>query len=254
MAAIGLLPGWMFEVEPPTSPELFVFRAPGSANTVIGVCIPPDRAAPVATNARIHVGTMTWCADLRSARAYFANDGRVRIFAGSGMRNARLVKAIVLELTVDELASTETFEVWGEISRGETLRERIGNPIVAELSRRDRKLAQIHRRISPTHDRAVLTPVVTRIIAARAKRLGMASDPDAYAQRLADAILPDVIEFKPASPMGFSYASRNGRHPAERTAEIVRTLLGASPVTVIDERETMLFDHFPYMISPCELT
>ena len=80
------------------------------------------------------------------------------------------------------------------------------------------------------------------------------SDPDAYARRLAGAILPDVISFAPASPLGFSFASQNGRHPAERTAEIVQTLLGGPLVPVVDQRGTMPFDRFPYMISPTELT
>ena len=255
MAAMGLVPGWAFEVDPPASPELFVFRAPDSANTVIGLSIPPDHAPFATTAARIHVGAKTWSADLRGpARVHFAKDDRVRIFAGGGMVGARFVEAIVLELNAQELRSTATVDVWAEISRGERSRQRIGNPIVAELVRYDRELGQIHHRISPADDQAVLTPIVTRIVAARAKRLGIAGDPDAYARRLADAILPDVIHFDSASPLGFSYARQNGRHPAERTAEIVHTLLDGSLVPVVDERETMPLDRFPYLISPTELT
>jgi hypothetical protein len=251
MAAMGLVPGWAFEVDSPASAELFVFRAPESAKTVIGLAIPPGHVPSAATNARIHVGAKTWSADLRGpARAQFSNDGRVRLFAGGGMMGSRFVEAMVLELDAREVESTATIDVWADISRGEKLRRRIGNPIVAELVRCDRELAQIHHRISPAADRVVLTPVVTRIVAARAKRLGLASDPVAYARRLAEAILPDVISFKPASPLGFSYASRNGRHPAERTAEIVDTLLGASGIPVANERERKPLDRFPYLISP----
>jgi hypothetical protein len=255
MAALGLVPRWAFEVGPPASPELFVFRAPDSANTVIGLAIPADHAPFAASNARIHVGPKTWSVNLRGpASPQFANHDRVRVFAGRGTMGVRFVEAIVLELEAPELASTATLDVWAEISRGEKLRRRVGNPIVAELVRCDRELGRIHHRTSPADDRLLLTPVVTRIVAARARRLGMASDPDAYARRLADAILPDVIGFEPASPVGFSYAGQNGRHPAERTAEIVHTLLGASLVPVLAEPETMLLDRFPYLISPTELT
>ena len=80
------------------------------------------------------------------------------------------------------------------------------------------------------------------------------SDPDAYARRLADAIPPDVISFKPASPLGFSYAGQNGRHPAERTSEIVRTLLGGSSFSVANEQGATPLDRFPYLISPADLS
>jgi len=255
MAATGLVPGWAFEVDPPASPELFVFKAPHSANTVISLSIPADFARSTAAIARIHVGAKTWSVDLAgSTQTGFTNDDRVRIFAGCGIIGVHFLQAIVLELDAREIALTETFDVWAEISRGRETRWRIGNPIVAELVRCNRELAQIHHRVSPTDDRAVLTPVVTRIVAGRAKRLGIVSDPDAYARRLARAILPDVISFAPASPLGFSFANQNGRHPAEGTAEIVHTLLGGSLIQVGGERGEMPLDRFPYLISPIELT
>ena len=167
---------------------------------------------------------------------------------------ARLVRAMVLELDARELAPTATFDVWAEISRGERLRWRVGNPIVAALVRCDQELERNYHRNSPADDQAVLTTLVTTIVAARTKKFGIASDPDAYAQRLANAILPDVIRFKPVSPVGFSYANQNGRHPAERTAEIVHTLLGASLVPAVDQQEAISLDRFPYVILPTELT
>lgn len=255
IAVIGLAPGWVAGREAPASPELFAFRAPNSANTVIGLIITSGYGRFAATTARIHVGAKTWSADLAGpARARLENDDRARIFAGRGMIGARFVEAVVLELDARELAPTETFEVWAEISRDEEPRRRLGNAIIAELVRCDRELAQIHRRISPIDDRAILTPLVTQIVAARARKVGIASDPDAYARRLADAILPDVIRFTPTSPLGFSYAGQNGRHPAERTSEIIRTLLGGSLVPVADERGTVLLDRFPYLISTTDLS
>jgi hypothetical protein len=255
IAAIGLAPGWASGREALASPELFVFRAPNSANTVIGLTIPFAQGRFSTTTARIHVGAKTWSADpARPARARFANDDRVRIFAGRCVIGARFVEAVVLELDARELAPAETFDVWAEISRGEEPRRRLGNPIVAELVRCNRELAQIHRRISPIDDRAILTPLVTQIVAARARKVRIASHPDAYARRLTDAILPDVIRFTPTSPLGFSYAGQNGRHPAERTSEIVRTLLGGSLVPVADERGTVLLDRFPYLISTTDLS
>jgi hypothetical protein len=254
MTAIGLVPGWAAQIDPPSSLELFVFRAPHSAKTVIGLSIPADFADFTAATARIHVGTKLWSVDLiGSPYKRFINEDRVQIFAGPGTIGAGLVQAIVLELDGPDLALTKTLDVWAEISRGAMARWRIGNPIVGELVRCNRELAEIHQRISPTDDRAILTPVVTKIVAARAKRLGTVSDPDAYAQRLAGAILPDVISFAPASPLGFSFASQNGRHPAERTAEIVHTLLGGSLAPVATERGQMPLDRFPYLISPIAL-
>ncbi|HTV60858.1 MAG TPA: hypothetical protein VMJ93_18435 [Verrucomicrobiae bacterium] len=170
------------------------------------------------------------------------------------MSGARFVETVVLELDARELAPTTTFAIWAEILRGDMLRRRVGNPIMAALVRCDQELGRIYHRISPSDDRAVLTPGVTRIIAARAKRYGIATNPVAYAERLADAILPDSIRFQPGSPLGFSYAGQNGRHPAERTAEIVRTLLGVSQIPVVNRQETILSERFPYLISSMELT
>jgi hypothetical protein len=255
MAAIGLTPGWATAREALAYPELFVFRAPGSANTVIGLSVPSDHGRFAAATARIHAGAKTWSVDLTGAAvARFASDDRVRIFSGCGVMGGRFVDAVVLELDACRLDSTDTLDVWAEISGGEQPRRRLGNPIVAELVRCDRELAQIHRQISPADDRAILGPLATRIMAARARRLGIVSDPDAYARRLADAILPDVISFKPASPLGFSYAGQNGRHPAERTSEIVRTLLGGSSFSVANEQGAMPLDRFPYLISPADLS
>jgi hypothetical protein len=253
MAAVGLAPGWACAGEAPTSPELFVFRAPNSANTVIGLSIPSGHGRLAPASASIHVGAKTWSSDLAEpGRTRFANDHRARVFSGRGMMGARFVDVVVLELNARELESTDAFDVWAVISGGEQPRRRLGNPIVAELVRCDRELAQIHRQISPADDRAILTPLVTRIVAARARSLGIVSDPDAYAQRLADAILPDVIRFKPASPVGSSYAGQNGRHPAERTSGIVRALLGGSLLSVDDEQGAMALDRFPYLISPTD--
>ena len=255
VAALGLVPRWAFGVGPAVSPELYVFRAPDSVNTVIGLSIPADRIFDAPTNARIRVGTMTWSADLgNSARMRWSNDSRVRIFTGSGMSGAHLVETMVLELDAGELTPTTTFDVWAEISHGDKLRERVGNPIVAALVKSDRDLGRIYHRISPADDRAVLTPVVTRVIAARAKRYGIATDPIAYAKRLADAILPDAIRFKPGSPLGFSFANQNGRHPAEKTAQIIDTLLGPSHTPFVDQQKTVQSDRFPYLISPTQLT
>ena len=254
IAALGLVPRWTFGIDPLPCPELYAFRAPDSPKTVIGLSIPTDRAPFAITNVRIHVGTKTWSTDVRNlARTQFSDDNHVRIFAGTGMQEMRFVDVVVLELDACGLPATPTFDVWAEISGGEKQRRRIGNPIVAALVRCDRELERVYQRISPADDRAVLAPVITRIITERAKRLGIASDPDAYAHRLVDVILPDVIKLKPASPLGFTYASQNGRHPAENTAEIVRTLLGASLLPVIHERVTMPLDRFPYLISPTEL-
>jgi hypothetical protein len=250
-----LVRGWAFEADPAPSSELYVFPAPDSANTVIGLLISSDQAISAPTNAHIHVGTKTWSAEFGGpACTPFASNGRVRSFSGVGMIGARFVKAMVLELDAREFTPTSAVDVWAEISHGERLRQRVGSPIVAELVRCDREFRQIHRRITPIDDRAILTPIVTRLVSARAKRSGITTDPDAYACRLADAILPDVIRFDPASPTGFSYASQNGRHPRERTAEIVQTLLGGSFAPVVEEQGTMLFDRFPYLISPTERT
>jgi hypothetical protein len=254
LAAMGLVPGWASEADASASAELFVFRAPNSENTVIGLAVPSDRRRSAATAVRIHAGVKSWTADLPgSARSRIANDGRMQVFAGRGMMRSRPADAAVLELDALEFASTETFGVWAEILRDDR-RRRVGNPIVAELLRYDQELAETYHRASPADDRAVLMSNVTTIITERARELGLVVDPNAYARRLANAILPDVISYTPGAPIGFSYAGQNGRHPFERTYEIVRTMLGGFAPMIADIPLGPLQDRFPYVISPIDLT
>jgi hypothetical protein len=191
---------------------------------VIGLSIPSGHGRFAPASASIHVGAKTWSSDLAGpARARFANDDRARVFSGCGMMGARFVDAVVLELNARELESTDALDVWAEISGGEQPRRRLGNPIVAELVRCDRELAQLHRQISPADDRAILGPLVTRIMASRARRHGIVSDPDAYARRLADAILPDVISFSPLRPSASAMPARTaGILPKEPPRSFVR--------------------------------
>jgi hypothetical protein len=257
IAGVGLVPEGASGADMLVTPELFVFRAPYSKNTVIGLTMPPRHGClgSAARTVRIHAGVKTWTAELSASGGSRITQGNhIVIFCGRGRVGSDAVDSVVLELQAHEFASTETLDVWAEVLCGNALRYRVGNPYVAELVRRDQELAQAYHRISPADDRAVLTSAVTENIAEQAKVCGMVTDPATHARRLANAILPDVVSYTPDLPVGFSFARQNGRHPAERTSEIVSTMLcgAASPVASVSRAVPL--DSFPYLISPINLT
>jgi hypothetical protein len=137
--------------------------------------------------------------------------------------------------------------VWAEVTsrRGEA-RLRVGNPMVAEMLRQDPGLARIFHRASPVRDRPLFAQALSERIAARSAAEGTI-DAAARGKRLADLLLPDVLLFDPARPVGYTFAGQNGRHPADHVAGIVDTVLaGVVTARVPAEGPFKMTNHFPY--------
>ena len=75
-------------------------------------------------------------------------------------------------------------------------------------------------------------------------------DPDAHGRRLAALLLPDVVSYRPELPVGFNFAGRNGRHPADDTANTVRTVLKGAVAQPVAATPFRLCEEFPYFLSP----
>jgi hypothetical protein len=99
---------------------------------------------------------------------------------------------------------------------------------VAALFADDPALRVLYDSGSPDTDRQNLAAPFAQIISARAKRSGFLGDPHAYATRLAAKLLPDVLQFDPARPVGFTFAARNGRHPADAESVVVNSILNGT--------------------------
>jgi hypothetical protein len=66
------------------------------------------------------------------------------------------------------------------------------------------------------------------------------------ANRLAAQLLPDVLEFNPSRPGGFTFAAMNGRKPGDVIDPVVRTILAGMPIRGDVTGRYSASDQFPY--------
>jgi hypothetical protein len=72
----------------------------------------------------------------------------------------------------------------------------------------------------PAHDREAYGPLISGLAARAAAELGTAGDPQAHGQGVADALLPDLLWYRPGTPAQFGFADRNGRWLTDPVAEV----------------------------------
>jgi hypothetical protein len=205
---------------------------------------------------RIHTGRKSWMVkglrSLRTGALSHLHDSR--LFAGevlgpctdAGIR----YHAVVLESPPDFVRAAGKLAVWAEFRSEEGWRFRVGNPFVATLLARDPALSKAYHTASPSDDRAVFTEAVAKRIAVMATAGGNVANPHAHARRLADRVLPDVIEFRPDLPVGFNFASQNGRHPADNARAVAVTVLSGAVASPVSGTPFGLTTKFPYFPQP----
>jgi hypothetical protein len=139
-------------------------------------------------------------------------------------------------------------EIWAELRSESGVRQRIGSPFLSELIAKDDGLRDLYHASSPAVDLLMLGPEVEKAITARASAAGHVSKPKQYGQRLTSALLPDFLRFDPSRPAGFTFASQNGRHPADSSDAVVSSLLTGSPSVSRAPVTADLKSDFPYFI------
>ena len=234
--------------------ELFVFKSPDARNLVFAVLTPTiPGAAPSSRHSKrdvyIHTGAASWA--VREAQAgALSKHGGSRIFAGQVLAHSaptgRGYSAVVVESSPDFARPGETLAVWAEVKPDDGKRFRVGSPFVSELLARDPVLSLAYHAATPVQDRALFAGSLAKRIAAMAAASGTVANPGEHAQRIATRLLPDVIEFRPDSPVGFNFASQNGRHPADDTASVVATVLTGAPARQDRSTPFKLTETFPY--------
>lgn len=197
---------------------------------------------------RIHAGLKTWEFDLRNQAFGKAqrSDG-MRVFFGGVLpfsgRGDGSIRAVVIELPNLALRQNGAAGIWAEYNE-EGQRQRIGTPILANLVAADQSLATIYHSSSPAEDRDLLARPLAEAIAARRAANGFSAG---SVSRLASALLPDVLHYDSGRPAGFTFAAQNGRHPSERTDEVVNGLLIGRASSASSLPSAYLHvDSFPY--------
>jgi hypothetical protein len=175
-------------------------------------------------------------------------DGDIAVYIGEILSPARvlqggIVKAVVMSAPDRALVENGSTAIWAE--RFESgLRERIGTPFLSSLVAGSDEVAHLYHSCSPAEDRRVLLQPLARQIAARART--RVADPEGHGRRLASALLPDVLHYDPNLPSGYTFASRNGRHPSESSTELVNTILEGAASSKASEGAHHVKKHFPY--------
>ncbi len=240
--------------------ELFVFTAPKADQLVIAVTFMRDsgglmRRREPEFEVRLHTNRESWAiSGPRPQSGAISQSLNGRTFAGriSGRAAGAPAKynAVVLEASLDVLCKGETSQVWAEILGEDGSRFRVGHPFTAEILARDPVLSKMYHAASPDQDRVLFADLFAERLAAMAAAGGSTADPDSHGRRLAALLLPDVISYRPELPAGFTFAYRNGRHPVDDTAAIVRTVLKGAVTQPVAAMPFRLCEEFPYFLPP----
>lgn len=234
--------------------DLFVFRPQDARTLVLAVVSPQDRTRSQGGgfDVRFHAGGMTR-QESAMPPAYgsaMSERGDYRCFAGEviagASRPTAIYDAVVLEVPAGLDCVGEDRGAWAEILGEDGSRSRVGSPSAAALLARDPSLSDLYHGSSPADDRALFGDALADCIATLAASHGIVADPEAHALRLVDHILPDVIEYRTDAPVGFSFASRNGRHPADDAAAVAMTMLAGAAVPRRAPAPFSVTKAFPY--------
>jgi hypothetical protein len=250
----ALRPSWNRK-EVTRNGNLYAFPGALPESTVIAVTWQELRSRVIddrtmASKLRIHAGSKSWdfTVGSRTATSEVGRDGDIAVYIGEILSPRELpprmiLKAAVISAANRAIADRDSIGIWAE--RFESgVRERISTPFLSTLVAGSDQLACIYHSCSPAEDRRILMQPLAREIAARART--RVANPEGHGRRLASALLPDVLHYDPNLPSGYTFASRNGRHPSESSTELVNTILEGAPSSKASEGAHHLKKHFPY--------
>jgi hypothetical protein len=228
-------------------PELCIFKGRERDTVLVAVLL----GSPPGQSVRIHVGERNWLASVAASSEAdsITTAGEGRLYSGTvvgrGSQAARRKRAVVLETHVRRDRVSPTLDIWAEVLGPGESRRRVASPFVAAVLRRHRPLASDFHRGSPTNDTRLRESFAEQVQLMAAAHV---SDSSAHAKRLAAALLPDVIPFRPDRPVGFSFAAQNGRQPNDQVDSVVAAVLSGAicPHPVLPPYP--LVAEFPYFV------
>jgi len=92
---------------------------------------------------------------------------------------------------------------------------------------------------SPATDVDTFADFVISAVAAVVTATGTASDPTAYAQAVADRLLPNVLPYTVGTPAVFGFASWNGRSLIDNAPDVMFTLATNTPLSLCIGKESV---------------
>ena len=252
--AIGLTTG-ATETQQRLSGDLFAFTAPDRPEVVFAVILPAQPFGQTdreALTVRLHAGESAWTiGPFALLPTVGLSSNGIRIFSGKVRqlwRGGESAVHLVAVATPAQELGRSSLGVWVEVVSAHGIRARIGNPTISHLLQEHGQLAGLQGQLEPARDRGLLLGVLARQIAERGG--GHASaDNLPRANRLAAQLLPDMLEFDPSRPGGFTFAAMNGRKPGDAIDPIVRTILAGAPRRGDLTKRYVACDQFPYFVT-----
>ena len=233
----------------PLQAELYIFKGAMQGLTAIALTWPEETGRDCTV--RIHAGTRTWEFSVSARGGSQSHDhGDCSVFIGNVVAavnpDGRVMKALVMEVDARGIDQHGSSVLWAERMVRDS-RQRIGTPFLSDIMRDHEDLVHLYHASSPDQDATVLLQPLSAAIAGRLRVAGSTANPDSHGRRLAYALLPDVLHYDPRRPAGFTFAAQNGRHPAESTDEVVRTILnGGKPTGSVPASPHSSVQTFPY--------
>jgi hypothetical protein len=103
----------------------------------------------------------------------------------------------------------------------------------------------------PADDPVNYTKAIRDLVAGTIRRLGTSARPDAYAEGVAERLIPDTLPYQVGTAAIFGFTNFNGRTLGDNTPEVVFSLVtnsavstGLPPAATADTRS----DAFPYVV------
>jgi hypothetical protein len=171
------------------------------------------------------------------------------------------VYSIVLELSDDELlaaagAGSRPVGVWALASLatdagGWRPINRAGLPMIHPLfTQLDEELADQLNTNVPADDRRLHADRIATMVAGVIRANGTALDPDAYAWRVVEQILPNILPYAIGSPASYGFAGWNGRSLIDNAPDVMFSFAANTPVALGIGRDSVAAKPspmFPYV-------
>ncbi|GAA4669309.1 MULTISPECIES: DUF4331 family protein [Amycolatopsis] len=174
----------------------------------------------------------------------------VNLFAG------HTVHSIVLELPDTEFGEGQRIGVWAVASLqtdagGWRSVNRVGLPMIHPLfTQFDERLGDDLNAGRPVDDPATYGPLLTRKIAGIVAAYGTAEDPGAYARRVTERFLPNILPYTVGSPASFGFLEWNGRALTDNAPDVMFSTAANTPVALGIGKESVAArpsSRFPYV-------
>jgi len=105
----------------------------------------------------------------------------------------------------------------------------------------------------PADDFATFGEIITKEVAAVVSAYGTAEDPQAYAEKFAHRIFPNILPYEVGTPASFGFAEWNGRALTDNAPNVMFSTAANSPIRLGIGKESVVSKPrkiFPYMPLP----